>query len=234
MRVDKLLVAALSACYAVGCPLFGEAAIGYSGVCDFTQSINNSELWAVLGNAGSCTVPITWPPDAVRATVELQGSLGSSSVVPIDSTATQSVVLPFDVPETDEAEQLYTITLKFYKAGDVELEMERKTARLAAVRGVDGRTTASSHGSAVSERSWGCFRMKEPVVSVPTNAAAMSVSGVCGSALIDLAQYPACRYAVFSASRRGSYALALLDDEEATVLSASVERTPVGVIMVVR
>ena len=234
MRVDKLLATVLSVCCAVGSPLSGETAIGSSGAYDFTQSPENSELWAVLGNAGSCTVPITWPGDAARATVEVQGSSGSSSVVPIDSTATQSVVLPFVVPETDEAEQLYTITLKFYTAGGVELEMERKTARLAAVRGVDGRTAASSHGTAVDESKWGHFRMKAPIVSVPEDAAAMSVLGGGGSASIDLAQYPACRYAVFSASKSGVYALTLLDDEETAVASASVERIPVGVVMVLR
>lgn len=211
-----------------------DAAVGESLSMDLTLNAERSELWAVLGNEGSYTVPIQWPADAARATLTVENSAGGSTDIAIGSTATDSVAVPLSVPASDADEMVYTLTLRFYTSADDELAMERKSARLAAVRGVNGRTAASSHGVAVSERTWNQFRAKVPVVHVPTNAAAMSVSGPVGSASIDLAQYPACRYAVFSAGKSGVYALGLFDAEETAVASASVERIPVGVVMVVR
>ena len=210
------------------------AATGSSGAYDLTLKPEKSELWAVLGNEGSYTIPVHWPMDAARATLTVENSAGGSTDIAIGSTATDSVVVPFAVPALDADEMAHTLTLRFYTSADAELVMERKTARLAAVRGVNGRTAASSHGAAVGERTWNQFQMKSPVVHVPTNAAAMSVSGPVGSASIDLALYPACRYAVVAASKSGVYALNLLDEEEVAVASASVERIPVGIVMVVR
>ena len=112
-----------------------------SAELDLVLKSEKSVLWQTA-RASTLEVPIGWPGDAASAEL-LVVSGGVTNAVPVASPETTSVQLAVVKPVADGDEAVLDLTLRFLTSSGSELKMERRTARIAVVRGVDGETAAT-------------------------------------------------------------------------------------------
>lgn len=223
----KRLVASVVVLSAVASS-FGAA----SAELDLVLKSEKSVLWQTA-RSSTLEVPIGWPGDAASAEL-LVVSGGVTNAVPVESPETTSVQLAVVKPVADGDEAVLDLTLRYLTSSGSELKMERRTARIAVVRGVDGETAATYRGSDPSAAGFGNFdKAKRAVLPLPpfgAEGAAPATIAIDGGEPVDLSD--AGFWQEWRGFGSGAHRLVLKDADGETLFDREVYCVPKGMILI--
>ena len=145
------------------------AASGASGSGVICVNPAASLLWKTV-TASSLPVSLNWPEDATRAQALVNDAVVAETEAPTDRT----LVVPFDLPETEKEERIVTLTVRYL---DGEVECGRQSVRLGLVDGTqDGEAVAMRDPA--NPRRWSRSGANAPVVPIPRETSALLVRSV--------------------------------------------------------
>lgn len=157
----------LGSIYAAGLPLMSSAAESNA-----IRLYVNAKESLLFRTAETATPTVTWetPADATAAELTIAGMDGTETV---DVTGLSQRQLSFAEPTSEDAENVYRLTLRFTcPGGDVT-----KTAQLGVVCGRGDGGSAAAWCVLRGDKGWTRYRANRAVLPVPAGTMSLSVDG---------------------------------------------------------